>query len=317
MMRYLENRRLKRPLNTIKIENLKYINIPEDYILYRDGSKLNYIIKDDDVDKIIKDERKAYQRKLKTSEEFLLTKAFIKNTNGNIISDKQRVEIERVMYAMWKYNEMLRIETLVLLLNNGIETKLLERIRLLGNLKATDSRFNKILLYGIKKGLEEFRINKSERVKGSNNPAYQHGGKLSPYSKKFIKYDSSDESENIRKSMFDKNIKNRNDNQNNTCRLDYYTSRGRSEEDAVLALKKRQTTFSKQKCIDKYGDVKGFNVWKKRQNKWQGTLTSKSQEEIDIINKKKRSIGGCSKIATELFGSLGYGFARYDGNGGE
>ena len=56
---------------------------------------------------------------------------------------------------------------------------------------------------------------------------------------------------------------------------------------ADFLLSKRQSTFSKKKCIKKYGKRKGLKVWKERQEKWQHTLNSKPQEEKDRINKSK------------------------------
>lgn len=69
--------------------------------------------------------------------------------------------------------------------------------------------------------------------------------------------------------------------------LGYYLMRGHTEEESKNLLKDTQTTFSLEKCIQRYGKGEGFLVWKARQEKWQGTLNSKPQEEIDLINQKK------------------------------
>ena len=78
-----------------------------------------------------------------------------------------------------------------------------------------------------------------------------------------------------------------------------------------------QSTFSLDKCIEKHGLEEGARIWQERQDKWQDTLTSKSQEEIDEINKSKFSGGGFSKISQELFDSIGVKESRYGTNGGE
>lgn len=57
----------------------------------------------------------------------------------------------------------------------------------------------------------------------------------------------------------------------------YWIKKGFTEE-ALIKLNKEQSTFSKQKCIEKYGEEKGIEIWKKRQDKWQQTLNSKSKE---------------------------------------
>jgi len=71
-------------------------------------------------------------------------------------------------------------------------------------------------------------------------------------------------------------------------RREYYLEEAQCNYDlADWLLSKRQSTFSKKKCIEKYGKRKGLKIWKDRQDSWQNTLNSKSQEEIDRINKSK------------------------------
>lgn len=70
-------------------------------------------------------------------------------------------------------------------------------------------------------------------------------------------------------------------------RVGYYMNMGLSKDEALKVLKERQTTFSLDKCISKYGEDEGVVVWKTRQDKWQNTLTSKSPEEYESIQKKK------------------------------
>ena len=100
----------------------------------------------------------------------------------------------------------------------------------------------------------------SERILGDKNPAYQHGGKYSPYSEKFIK----GKDKNIHKKCQETKIKNNTD----PTKLSYYASKGMSEEEAKIALSKRQTTFSLEKCIEKYGLEAGTKRWQNRQKKW-------------------------------------------------
>ena len=59
-----------------------------------------------------------------------------------------------------------------------------------------------------------------------------------------------------------------------------------SYEEAQEALSERQRTFSKERCIEKYGED-GLKVWEERQNKWLETLNSKSKSEKKEIDKKK------------------------------
>lgn len=75
---------------------------------------------------------------------------------------------------------------------------------------------------------------------------------------------------------------------NSPLYIEHYLAKGYSETDSILMLKNRQTTFSKEKCIKKYGEHEGLKIWQNRQEKWQKTLQSKTQLEIDNINKNKK-----------------------------
>lgn len=132
---------------------------------------------------------------------------------------------------------------------------------------------------------------KSNRVRGKNNPAYNHGGKLSPWSEKSEFY-----SEEAKQKAAE--------NRSYTTHLEYYTNNGMSEDEAKEALSERQRTFSLEKCIEKYGKVQGVEIWKRRQQKWLAALDSKSDQEKAEINKKKHYKNGASsrgeKQLTEL-----------------
>lgn len=71
-----------------------------------------------------------------------------------------------------------------------------------------------------------------------------------------------------------------------TNRIEYYLNQGMTYDEAKEALTNRQRTFSKEKCIERYGED-GLKVWEERQNNWQNTLNSKSKSEKKDINKKK------------------------------
>ncbi len=84
--------------------------------------------------------------------------------------------------------------------------------------------------------------------------------------------------------------------------LEYYTARGHSIEEAKTLVSNSQKFFSKDMCIQKYGEIEGIEVWKNRQKAWQQTLNSKSQEEKSRINRLKLSKGiTVSKNETIIF----------------
>lgn len=95
----------------------------------------------------------------------------------------------------------------------------------------------------------------------------------------------------------------------NNTQLGYWIKKGFNEEEAKEKLKERQTTFSLEKCINKHGIEEGTKIWQTRQDKWQNTLNSKSDEEkLEINIKKVNNMTGYSKISQELFWTLSYKF---------
>lgn len=80
--------------------------------------------------------------------------------------------------------------------------------------------------------------------------------------------------------------------------VEYYLLRGFTEEGAIYQVSLNQSTFSLEICIEKYGEELGREVWLKRQQKWQDKLNSKSQEEIESINKKKSNLMSYSNLWT-------------------
>jgi len=80
--------------------------------------------------------------------------------------------------------------------------------------------------------------------------------------------------------------------------IGYWLKQGYSEEESKQKVKERQTTFCLDKCIEKYGKEKGIERWEQRQEKWQNTLNSKTQDEIDDINRRKST--GIGRIPLHL-----------------
>lgn len=67
----------------------------------------------------------------------------------------------------------------------------------------------------------------------------------------------------------------------------YWLKRGYTDEESSAKVTERQTTFTKEKCIEKLGDVDGLERWKERQRRWLSTLDDKSDDEKRRINKLK------------------------------
>jgi hypothetical protein len=73
-------------------------------------------------------------------------------------------------------------------------------------------------------------------------------------------------------------------------RIEYFLKKGYSEEESKEMVIERQTTFSKEICIKKYGEDEGLKIFNLRQEKWAKTL-------IENGNLK----AGYSLISQELF----------------
>jgi hypothetical protein len=78
-----------------------------------------------------------------------------------------------------------------------------------------------------------------------------------------------------------------------SANIQYWLNKGYSESEAVIKRKERQTTFSLEKCVEKYGEEKGLIKFNERQVKWQKTLYK---------NGKLKS--GYSEVSQELFYKL-------------
>jgi hypothetical protein len=122
--------------------------------------------------------------------------------------------------------------------------------------------------------------NKSERVKGNKNPAFDHGGRLSPFSEKFFKGD-------IRKETLEKSSLTRKENphKQTTNRLYFFEEAQCSYDLADYLLKERQAVGRLERFIERYGEEEGKKRWQDRQEKW-----LKSNKKINF-----------SKISQDLF----------------
>jgi len=130
-------------------------------------------------------------------------------------------------------------------------------------------------------------------LKGDKNPAIGHGGKLSPFSRNFVKYAKLSEDEKDKKiEDIQKIAVAALDNNGRSTSIEYFTSRGYTEEGAAIALHDRQATFSLEKCIEKHGIEEGTKRWQKRQDKWKKSLSASGMK------------AGYSKISQELFEEL-------------
>ena len=91
--------------------------------------------------------------------------------------------------------------------------------------------------------------------------------------------------------------------------IEYYLNQGMSEVEAALALKNRQSTFSLNRCIEKYGEEEGERIFKERQKKWIKSL-KKNFSDNGFTNMFQSKLGNL--IITEILNHLGIDIKNAD-----
>jgi len=71
--------------------------------------------------------------------------------------------------------------------------------------------------------------------------------------------------------------------------IEYWLMRGYTREDAIKKISNLQSTFTYEKCVEKYGETEGKKIWGRRQNKWIKSLSASGLKS------------GFSKISQDLF----------------
>lgn len=143
---------------------------------------------------------------------------------------------------------------------------------------------------------EKYKIMFSEKIKGEKNPNHKNKTtqeqrkERSPFSKNFYKKKfkniNDTELELLRNNFIQSSLNDR----EFTTKLKYYLDRGYDLETSKKMLKNRQSTFSLKKCIEKYGEEKGLQIFNERQLKWVTSLSKNGNLKL-----------GYSKISQELF----------------
>lgn len=278
----------KFPVQTYRIE--KSFKLPSEIIVGE--LKTCYLIKRSDIDKV--------ETNISKVRKFDIENLIYNNR------DKLKIEIQKesipIIEEVVKFFQSKGIkysDYSILSSSWNIKSKkeLIKRVVILSYLKTNDSRIGYLIKYGKEKGTELFLKFKSGRMKGDKNPGFQHGGRLSPFSDKSEVH--SKEQRLLAKEKTKETKKDPARRGNNT--KEFWMKKGFSEEDAINKVSEKQSTFSLEKCILKHGEEDGKRIWQERQDKWQESLNSKSQEEKDEINRKKNIFLKIKDIEPEEF----------------
>lgn len=152
------------------------------------------------------------------------------------------------------------------------------------------------------KALQKAKI---DRAKSDANPWKNHGGRMSPFSDKFVGKTTKEEATARMKSTMAENPGNQN------TRIEYYIVQGMGLCEAINARAERQATGSLEAFKSRYGEDEGLVRWKARQEKWIKSMNSKSFDEIARINATKLGNGySVSKAEKEIFSRISHIGAR-------
>lgn len=180
--------------------------------------------------------------------------------------------------------------------HNNISTK--EYREIFGNVPITSLKDKKSTAKNSGKHMKQEKYRKmfSEKVKGSKNPMHrsktteEFRKSISPFSIEFYNIRYPGLTTEGKKSKLKEFVKDALKDRIATTDIEYYLNQGMNQEEAEEALSKRQTTFSKEICIEKYGEEEGIKVWSDRQEKW-----------IDSLSKGGNLKIGYSSISQQLF----------------
>ena len=90
---------------------------------------------------------------------------------------------------------------------------------------------------------------------------------------------------------------------------EYWMNKGFSEEESIRKVSDSQRTFTKEKCIEKFGEIKGMEIFNERTRKW-----------LESLIKNGNLMIGYSKMSQVLFNEIKSKIKRdckYATNGGE
>lgn len=96
--------------------------------------------------------------------------------------------------------------------------------------------------------------------------------------------------------------------------VEYWLERGCTDDIARQKVREHQSKFSLETCIKKYGDDEGARIWRERQDKWIRTMSLKTNDEKDRINKSKGSSGAIASLKEKYKEGWKIEFIKRQGN---
>lgn len=129
----------------------------------------------------------------------------------------------------------------------------------------------------------EIKQKYSDLFKGDKNPnakcntTEEQRKAISPFSKSFKKYDGMSDEE--KEKQIRKYIQSDRDDRS-TNQVKYWIKKGYSEEEAKEKVSERQSTFTLEKCIAKYGEEEGTRRYVERQKNWSAKVEEQYRQGL-------------------------------------
>jgi len=157
--------------------------------------------------------------------------------------------------------------------------------------------FNTATLFQQHVGMERITCDSTKaKFQGANNPGYQHGGRLSHFSKNFIHgYDE----EKHNKLISDNSYRNKNSPELFKTNIAYWLKKADGDESIAKQLYTKFQTRNLEWFVEKYGRAEGIKRHAAKTEKWINTLQAKPVEELLSINRKKLKKSGRSYSLAE------------------
>lgn len=235
----------------------------------------------------------SHEEHLKLKEEAVKKQHLSKDTNINYwknkFPDKSDIELEELRSKAAKEKNKCNLEYWI----KKYPNKKIEEIK-----ELYDEFYQKWLSHqeGWGKGDKNVnsKNNSDEKTRNSRSPR-----NIEFYLRKYPEL-SLEECEKLRKDFFNKNTKKvKSAIKNNN--IEYYLNQGYSEEEAYLKLKERQTTFTLEKCIEKYGEEIGTIKYTERQHKWLKALQKNFIENGDGRSVQSKFAKNCINNICKYF----------------
>jgi len=160
---------------------------------------------------------------------------------------------------------------------------------------------------------DKYREMAAAQIRGENNPNHkskttlEQRQKISPFSREFYRHRNPELTEEELTGKVLEFAKEATKDIIHTTSIEYYLNKGLSQEEAERALKARQSTFTLEKCIEKWGPEEGIKKFNDRQEKWLKSFLKNAKYGYSHISQEL-----FKAIEEELPGNYLYGSKNYE-----